>query len=111
MKQMKCHVKKNDQVMVIAGKEKGKIGKVLSVIPEKERVIIERVNFIKRHTRPSARHRQGGILEREGSIHISNVMVYCSKCNKPSRIGHKMLEDGKKVRVCQKCGEILPNKE
>lgn len=108
MKRAKCHIRKNDQVVVIEGKEKGKTGKVLTVIPEKQRAIVEKVNFIKRHTRPSARQRQGGIIEREGTIHISNLMVVCSKCNKPTRIGGRILEDRKKVRVCNKCGEILP---
>ncbi|HQO77041.1 MAG TPA: 50S ribosomal protein L24 [Thermodesulfobacteriota bacterium] len=109
MKYTNCHIKKNDQVMVIAGKEKGKIGKVLSVNPEKERVIVERVNFIKRHTRPSARYRQGGIIEKEGAIHISNVLVVCPKCNKAGTMGNRVLEDAKKVRVCKKCGETLAN--
>ena len=109
MKQMNCQVKKNDQVMVIAGKERGKVGKILTVIPEKNQVIVEKVNFIKRHVRPSVKHRQGGIIEREGPIHISNVMVVCAKCNKPSRLGRKFLDDGKKARMCIKCGEILAN--
>jgi large subunit ribosomal protein L24 len=107
MERKKFHVKKNDLVMVIAGKDKGKSGKVLSVLSKKNRVIVEKVNFIKRHTRPSAKQRQGGIIEREGPINISNVMLICTKCNKPSRIGKKYLEDDKKVRVCKKCGEIL----
>ena len=93
--------------MVIAGRDKGKSGKILSVLSKKNRVIVEKVNFIKRHTRPSAKQRQGGIIEREGPINISNVMLICTKCNKPSRIGKKYLEDDKKVRVCKKCGEIL----
>ncbi len=109
MKRPKFHVKKNDLVMVIAGKEKGKTGKVLTVLTKKNRVIVEKVNFIKRHTRPSAKNRQGGIIVKEGSIHISNVMLLCSKCNKPTRVGKKFLENGKKVRVCKKCGEIFPN--
>jgi len=107
MERKKLHVKKNDLVMVIGGRDKGKSGKVLSVLPKKNRVIVEKVNFIKRHTRPSTKQRQGGIIEREGPINISNVMLICTKCNKPSRIGKKYLEDGKKVRVCKKCGEIL----
>jgi large subunit ribosomal protein L24 len=107
MERKKFHVKKNDLVMVIAGKDKGKSGKVLSVLSKKNRVIVEKVNFIKRHTRPSAKQRQGGIIEREGPINISNVMLICTKCNKPSRVGKKYLEDDKKVRVCKKCGEIL----
>ena len=107
MEKIKFHVKKNDLVMVIAGKDKGKSGKVLSVLSKKNRVIVEKVNFIKRHTRPSTKQRQGGIIEREGPITISNVMLICTKCNKPSRIGKKYLEGDKKVRVCKKCGEIL----
>ncbi|MBP1709098.1 MAG: ribosomal protein [Deltaproteobacteria bacterium] len=107
MERKKFHVKKNDLVMVIAGRDKGKSGKILSVLSKKNRVIVEKVNFIKRHTRPSAKQRQGGIIEREGPINISNVMLICTKCNKPSRIGKKSLEDDKKVRVCKKCGEIL----
>ncbi|HJX30863.1 MAG TPA: 50S ribosomal protein L24 [Thermodesulfobacteriota bacterium] len=107
MERKKFHVKKNDLVMVIAGKDKGKSGKVLSILSKKNRVIVEKVNFIKRHTRPSSKQRQGGIIEREGPINISNVMLICTKCNKPSRIGKKYLEDDKKVRVCKKCGEIL----
>jgi large subunit ribosomal protein L24 len=107
MERKKFHVKKNDLVMVVAGKDKGKSGKILSVLSKKNRVIVEKVNFIKRHTRPSAKQRQGGIIEREGPINISNVMLICTKCNKPSRIGKKYLEDDKKVRVCKKCGEIL----
>jgi len=107
MERKKFHVKKNDLVMVIAGRDKGKSGKILSVLSKKNRVIVEKVNFIKRHTRPSAKQRQGGIIEREGPINISNVMLICTKCNKPSRIGKKYLEDDKKVRICKKCGEIL----
>ncbi|MCX8012040.1 MAG: 50S ribosomal protein L24, partial [Desulfobacterota bacterium] len=82
MERKKFHVKKDDLVKVIAGKDKGKIGKVLRVIPKKSRVIVEKVNFIKRHVRPSAQHRQGGIIEREGSLHVSNVMLVCPKCNR-----------------------------
>ncbi|KPJ61527.1 MAG: 50S ribosomal protein L24 [Deltaproteobacteria bacterium DG_8] len=101
------HVKKDDQVMVMVGKERGKTGKILRVVPKKERVIVEKVNFVKRHTRPSAHQRQGGILEKEAPIHVSNVMIVCTKCNSPVRVGHKALEDGKKVRYCKKCGEFI----
>jgi len=101
------HVRRDDQVMVMAGKEKGKTGKILRVIPKKERVIVEKVNFVKRHTRPSAHQRQGGILEKEAPIHISNVMIICPKCNLTVRVGRKILEDGKKVRYCKKCGELI----
>jgi len=104
---VKFHVKKDDQVIVIAGKEKGKTGKILRVITKEERVLVEKVNFVKRHTRPSGRTRQGGILEKEAPIHASNVMIICTKCNLPVRVGRKILEDGKKVRYCKKCGELI----
>jgi len=101
----KLHIKKNDLVMVTEGKEKGKSGRVLKVVPEKKKVIIEKINFIKRHTRPHGQQRRGGILEKEAPLHLSNVMLLCEKCNKPVRIRHRMVEGNKKARVCQKCGE------
>jgi large subunit ribosomal protein L24 len=101
------HVKKGDTVMIIAGKDKGKSGKILKVIPKKECVIVEKVNFIKRHQRPGGQSRQGGIIEREGPIHVSNIKIVCSKCNNVVRIKKLFLEDGKKVRVCSRCDEIL----
>ena len=101
------HIKKNDLVTVIHGKEKGKSGRVLKVLPEKERVLIEKINFVKRHSRPHGQQRRGGIIEKEAPLHISNVMLLCEKCNKAVRIRHRMVESGKKVRVCQKCGEIF----
>jgi large subunit ribosomal protein L24 len=104
---VKLYIKKDDQIMVIAGKEKGKTGKALRVIPKKESIIVEKVNFVKRHTRPSSQQRQGGILEKEAPIHASNVMIICAKCNSPVRIGRKALEDGKKARYCKKCGEFI----
>ena len=100
-------LKKNDLVMVIAGKERGKSGRILRVFPRKNRVLIEKVNFIKRHSRPSGQMRQGGIIEKEAPVHISNVMVVCEKCNVPIRVGKKILDDGKRVRACKKCGEVL----
>jgi large subunit ribosomal protein L24 len=103
----KMHVKRNDLVTITTGKEKGKTGKVLKVIPKKNRVVVEKVNFIKRHQRPTGQLRQGGIIEKEGPLHVSNVMIMCGKCNRPVRIGRRILEDGKKVRVCKKCGEVL----
>jgi len=106
MSQTKFHVKKDDQVEVIAGKEKGRKGKILKVIPEKNRIIVEKVNLIKRHTRASQTSK-GGIVEKEGSIHISNVMIVCKKCSSPVRTRKKVLDDGGKVRVCIKCGEIF----
>jgi len=101
------HIKKNDTVMVIAGKEKGKTGKVLRVLPKKDRAVVEKVNFIKRHMRPGAHSRQGGIVEKENPINISNLMVVCGKCTDPTRVGRKVLEDGSRVRYCKKCDEIL----
>jgi len=100
---------KNDLVKVISGKYKTKTGKVLKVYPDKNRVIIEGVGMIKRHTKPSRKQPQGGIVEKEAPIHVSNLMVICKKCNQPTRVGHKYLGDGTKVRICRNagCGEIL----
>jgi large subunit ribosomal protein L24 len=103
----KCHVKKDDKVKIIAGKDKGKIGKVLKVVNKKNRVLVENINIVKRHTRPSAQNRQGGIVETEAPIHWTNVMLMCSKCMSPSRIRMRQLEDGNKVRVCTKCNEVI----
>lgn len=100
-------IKKNDEVEVITGKEKGKRGKVLKAILKKERVVVEKVNLIKRHTRPGARSRQGGIVEMEGPLHISNIMLICSKCDRAAKVGYKILDDQRKVRHCKRCGEIL----
>ena len=100
-------IKKDDKVIVLAGKEKGKIGTVLKVDSEKGRLLVEKINMVKRHTRPGGRGAQGGIVEREAPVHISNVMIVCSKCAEPSRIGKRVFEDGSKVRVCKKCGELL----
>ena len=100
------HIKKGDTVKIVSGKEKGKTGKVLSILKDKNRNIVEKLNFVKRHQRPDAKSK-GGIVQKEGSIHASNVMVICGKCNKEIRIGHKILQDGEKVRVCRKCGELL----
>jgi large subunit ribosomal protein L24 len=100
-------LKKEDKVKVIAGKDRGKIGKVLKVDRKKERVLVENINIIKRHQRPSAQNRQGGILESEAPIHWSNVMVMCNKCVKPVRIKTQQLDNGKKVRVCRKCNEQI----
>ncbi|MEJ5365683.1 MAG: 50S ribosomal protein L24 [Desulfosoma sp.] len=103
----KYHIKKNDTVMVIAGKEKGKSGKVLRILTKKDRAVVEKLNMVKRHMRPGAHSRQGGIVEKEAPIHISNLMVICSKCTDPTRVGYKNLEDGRKVRFCKKCGELI----
>ena len=100
-------IRKNDSVMVISGKERGKTGKVLRVNPKEDAVIIERINVVKRHTKPRGPQQAGGIIEKEASIPASNIMIMCDKCNAPVRIGQKLLTDGKKVRVCRRCGEAL----
>ena len=100
-------IKKNDIVVVIAGKEKGKTGKVLRMIPKKDRVLVERVNMVKRHTKPGMASRQGGIIEKEAGVHISNVKLMCGKCNEATRVGFRVLEDGRKVRFCKKCNEMI----
>jgi large subunit ribosomal protein L24 len=101
------HVVKNDIVKILTGKYSGKTGKVLKVFPKKNRVIVEGVNIIKRHTRPSQKNQQGGIVEKEAPIHVSNVMVIDPKTNVATRVGHKFLEDKSKVRISRTSGEIL----
>ncbi|HLC43328.1 MAG TPA: 50S ribosomal protein L24 [Methylomirabilota bacterium] len=100
-------VRRGDTVAVIAGRERGKRGKVLRVVPARQRVVVEKVNMIKRHQRPTQKLRQGGIIEREGLLHISNVMVVCPKCDRPTRTGVQQLADGKKARVCKRCQETI----
>ncbi len=102
---MKLHVKKNDEVLVLAGKNRGARGRILRLLPGNDRAVVEQVNMIKRHTRPNPQAGiQGGILEREGSVHLSNLKVICPECKKPARVGRKRLEDGRGVRVCKNCG-------
>jgi large subunit ribosomal protein L24 len=104
----KVHVKKNDQVYVLAGKERGKSGKVLRVFRDGSRAIVEGLNNIQKHTRPNPqRNIKGGILPKESPIHVSNLMVLCKRCNKRTRIGYSTMQDGRKVRVCRKCSELL----
>lgn len=100
-------IKKNDTVLIIVGKEKGKKGRVLSVYPSKEEIIVERINIIKRHMRPSRKYAQGGIIEKEAPLHISNVMLLCPKCEKPTRIKNTILSDNEKVRTCMRCREVI----
>ncbi len=107
MVRSKCHIKKDDKVKVLAGKDRGKIGKVLKVDRKKGRILVENINIAKRHTRPTATNRQGGIIESEAPVHSSNVMLMCNKCVKPVRIKMQQLDDGKKVRVCRKCNEQI----
>jgi large subunit ribosomal protein L24 len=106
MRPQRINIRKNDTVEVIAGKGRGKRGKVLRVYPKKSRVVVERVNFIHKTQRRSQTQR-GGIIEKEGTIHVSNVMLVCTKCNQPTRIGFTWLADGRKVRVCRRCGEVI----
>lgn len=106
MQAMKTHVNKGDTVMVIAGKEKSKTGKIMQLLPKKSSVIVEGLNMVKRHQKAKG-NEAGGIIEKEAAIHISNVMPYCSKCAKPVRTGKKFLENGEKQRICIKCGNSL----
>lgn len=104
---MSLRIKKGDTVLVLSGKDKDKKGRILAVMPKKERVIVEGVNIIKKHQKPSRKYPQGGIIEKEAPINISKVLLICPKCDKPTRIGARFLEDGRKVRVCKKCGEVI----
>jgi len=100
-------IRKNDTVMVIAGREKGKTGKVLRVLRETNRVVIERLHMVKRHQKPRGPQNTGGVVEKEASIDLSNVMIMCDRCNAPARIGARPLDDGSRVRVCRRCGEAI----
>ncbi|WP_239471548.1 50S ribosomal protein L24 [Olsenella profusa] len=100
----KMHVKKGDKVVVLSGKDKGKEGTVLVAKPSEGKVVVEGVAVVKKAMRPTAQNQQGGIVEKEAAIDASNVMVVCPKCGKPSRMGHAVNSEGKKVRVCKKCG-------
>jgi large subunit ribosomal protein L24 len=104
MSRLQTPVRKNDNVVVVAGKDRGKRGRVLRVVPDKNRVVVEGVNFIKKHTRPNPQANvKGGIVEREASLHASNVQIVCPECGSPTRIGRQLLADGRKVRICRKC--------
>ena len=100
-------IRKNDTVLVVAGKDRGKKGKVRFAYPKDERLLVEGINFIKKHARATGGARQAGIIEREAPIHISNVLLLCNKCNHPTRIGFRSLEDGRKVRMCRSYGEVI----
>jgi large subunit ribosomal protein L24 len=101
------NIRKNDTVQVMAGKDRGKRGKVRFAYPKKNRVIVEGINFIKKHSRARGQVRQAGIIDLESSIDVSNVMLLCGKCNRPTRVGFTFLEDGRKVRICRKCREVI----
>ena len=107
MKSVKTYLRKNDRVMAKAGRDKGKVGKILSILPAKGRALVEGAQMVKRHTRPGP-GTSGGILEKEASIHLSNLMLICPKCTESTQISRKILENGDKVRVCKKCGEVIP---
>lgn len=100
-------VKKGDTVVVLTGKDRGKRGKVLRVLPKEERVVVEGINKQKRHQKPNPKVMQSGIITREGPIHVSNVMVYCMKCHRPARVRFVRLENQRRVRVCKSCGEQI----
>ncbi|MDR9501201.1 MAG: 50S ribosomal protein L24 [Desulfurivibrionaceae bacterium] len=101
------YLKVDDQVEVIAGKDKGRVGKITRILPKDSRAIVEKINVVKRHTKPSMANQQGGILEKDAPIHVSNLMLICGKCAKPVRIKMNVLEDGTKTRACKKCGESI----
>lgn len=101
------HVRSGDQVLVIAGKDKGKKGKVVRVLPDKGRVVVEGINVVKKHRRPTRNVMQGGIIEEAAPIDASNVMLVCRNCGKPARTGARFLEDGRKVKVCRRCREVV----
>ena len=103
----KFKIRRDDQVMVIKGKEAGKTGKIIRVNPDKGTVFVDKLNMVKRHQKPNEKYKQGGIIEKEAPISIANVMMLCTKCKGPVRVGRKVLEDGKKVRYCKKCNEVI----
>jgi large subunit ribosomal protein L24 len=108
MSRLATPIRKNDNVVVMTGKDRGKRGRVLKVLPEKNRVVVEGVNFIKRHTKPNPqRNIKGGLVEREAALHASNVQLVCPECGKPTRLGRKVLGDGRKVRICRKCEGVV----
>ena len=108
MSRLATPIRKNDNVVVTTGKDRGKRGRVMRIVAEKNRVIVEGVNLIKRHTKPNPqRNVKGGVVEREAGVHASNVQLVCPECGKPTRIGRKVLGDGRKVRVCRKCEGVV----
>ncbi|MGY0373516.1 50S ribosomal protein L24 [Clostridium sp. JNZ J1-5] len=103
----KVHVRRTDKVVVISGKDKGKVSEILAVYPKNGKVLVKDVNIVTKHVKPSRENMQGGLVKQESPINSSKVMLYCTKCNSATRVSKKLLEDGTKVRVCKKCGEIL----
>jgi large subunit ribosomal protein L24 len=104
---MGLSIKREDTVVVLSGRDKGKRGRVLSVMPTKNMLVVERINMVKRHMKPSKQYQQGGIIEKESPISLSKAMLVCPKCDKPARIANKALADGRKLRACKKCGEVI----
>ena len=104
---MKLAVTKGDTVRVVRGDDKGKEGVILRVLPKLDKVLVEKINFVKRHSKPGRMGQQGGILERENPLHVSNVQLVCTKCDRPVRVGRTQLADGRSVRVCRECGETM----
>ncbi len=108
MSKLQTPIRRNDNVVVITGKDRGKRGRVLKVVPGTNRLIVEGVNFIKRHTKPNPQRQiKGGVVEREATLHASNVQLVCPECGKPTRLGRKILGDGRKVRICRKCEGVV----
>ena len=103
----KNYLKVNDQVEVISGKDKGRVGNITRILPKENKAIVEKINVVKRHTKPSMANQQGGILDKDAPIDVSNLMLICEKCAKPVRIKMNVLEDGTKTRACKKCGESI----
>ncbi|MBA3008040.1 MAG: 50S ribosomal protein L24 [Proteobacteria bacterium] len=106
----KTYLKKNDQVEVIAGKDKGRVGKILRIVLDKDKAVVERINMIKRHQKPTEMNQQGQIVEKEAPIHVSNLQLICPECTKTGRVGKRILEDGTKIRFCKSCGESIETK-
>ncbi len=107
METMKTKIKKDDKVKVLTGKDKGKIGKVLKIVKKTNRVVIENINVVKANQRPTQANPQGGIVEKNMPVHVSNLMIMCNSCVKPTRISMKLLEDGKRVRICKQCNQQI----
>ncbi len=108
MSRLQTPIRKNDNVQVTAGKDRGKRGRVLRVLPDKNRLVVEGVNFVKRHTKPNpSKNVKGGVMEREAALHASNVQLVCPECGAPTRVGRRLLEDGRKVRICRKCEGVV----
>ena len=108
MSRLATPIRKNDNVVVVTGKDRGKRGRVLKVVPDKNRLVVEGVNIIKRHTKPNPqRGIKGGLVEREAALHASNVQLVCPECGKPTRLGRRILGDGRKVRICRKCEGVV----